>query len=212
MPRVVFANSSVSLEPQDRPSPGPDEALVRVLVAGICNTDIELLKGYMNFSGTPGHEFVGVVEEAPSATHLVGRRVVADINIGPTPGDHRHTEGRSVLGILNRPGAFATWLLLPVRNLVLVPQGLADEAAVFAEPLAAALEVGQQVHIKATDRLLVLGDGKLGLLVAMGLRHLCPGLVLAGSADFKTELSQSDMFDQRLQAVVLAVVDVSYGE
>ncbi len=208
MPKVLFENRTVSLAGQERPVPGPDEALIRVLTAGICNTDIELLKGYMNFSGTPGHEFVGVVEEAASASHLVGRRVVADINIGPGPGDHRHTEGRRVLGILDCPGAFATWLVLPVRNLILVPEGLPDEAAVFAEPLAAGLEVAQQVHIKATDRVLVLGDGKLGVLTALGLRHYCPRLVLAGRHPDKLAIAQAQGVRTSLSQHLFGAFDI----
>ncbi|MFZ5427459.1 MAG: MDR/zinc-dependent alcohol dehydrogenase-like family protein [Thermodesulfobacteriota bacterium] len=187
--RVIFDKGVVSTALQDKPAPAPGEALVRVLLAGICNTDIELRKGYMGFTGTPGHEFVGMVEEAPSAPELVGKRVVADINIGEGPGDNRHAEGRKVLGILGKDGAFATWLTVPVHNLITVPDGVSDEAAVFAEPLAAALEIGQQIHIKATERLAVLGDGKLGLLIAMGLHSLCPGLVLYGKHPEKLALA-----------------------
>jgi threonine dehydrogenase-like Zn-dependent dehydrogenase len=191
MSRVVFTNGSISLEPQEKPVPVGDEALVRVLIAGICNTDIELLKGYMNFSGTPGHEFVGMVEAAPSTPSLVGKRVVADINIGQGPGDHRHALDKKVLGIHDKDGAFAHYLTLPASNCHVVPDSLSDEAAVFAEPLAAALEVGQQVHILATDRVVVLGDGKLGILIALGLRHLCPGLVLVGKHADKLALAES---------------------
>jgi threonine dehydrogenase-like Zn-dependent dehydrogenase len=190
MLRVVFTNGSISLEPQEKPVPAGDEALVRVLIAGICNTDIELLKGYMNFSGVPGHEFVGVVEAAPSAPGLVGKRVVADINIGRGPGDHRHAPDRQVLGIHGKDGAFAHYLTLPASNCHVVPDSLSDEAAVFAEPLAAALEVGQQVHILATDRVAVLGDGKLGILIALGLRHLCPGLILVGKHSDKLAIAE----------------------
>lgn len=191
MQRVVFTNGSIALLPQVKPVPKKDDALVRVLIAGICNTDIELLKGYMKFSGTPGHEFVGVVEAAPSAPGLVGKRVVGDINIGAVPGDHRHNPDRKTLGIFDKDGAFAHYLTLPVFNCHVVPDALSDEAAVFTEPLAAALEVGQQVHILATDRMAVLGDGKLGTLVALGLRHLCPGLVLVGKHPEKLALAQS---------------------
>lgn len=189
MLRVLFHHGSMTTGQTARPEPSGDEVLVRVLLAGICNTDIELLKGYMNFSGTPGHEFVGVVETAPSSPGLVGRRVVADINIAPGPGDHRHAPDRTVLGILGKDGAFAEYLTVPAANCHVVPDTLSDEAAVFAEPLAAALEVGQQVHVRATDRVAVLGDGKLGLLAALGLRHLCPGLVLAGKHPEKLALA-----------------------
>lgn len=189
MRRVVFDKGTVRLETAETPVPGPEEALIRIQCAGICNTDLELFKGYMNFSGTPGHEFVGVVEAAPSHPGLVGRRVTADINAAPGPGDHRHTPGRRVLGILNMDGAFADYLIVPVWNLRFVPEGLSDQLAVFAEPLAAALEVGQQVHIKATDRVAVLGDGKLGILIALGLRCLCPELVLVGRHPEKLDIA-----------------------
>lgn len=180
MKAVRISDGSLHLADALMPCPGPHEALIRVLMAGICNTDLELLKGYMNFSGIPGHEFVGLVESAPSRPELVGRRVVADINIGSCPGDHRHAPDRTVLGILGKDGAFTQYVTLPVWNCHLVPDNVDDQTAVFAEPLAAALEVGQQVHIRAGDRVAVLGDGKLGLLIALGLRHLCPGVMLVG--------------------------------
>jgi threonine dehydrogenase-like Zn-dependent dehydrogenase len=191
MKRILFDSGRIILADGPKPAPSGDEVLVRVLLAGICNTDIELLKGYMNFSGTPGHEFVGLVEAAPSRPDLVGKRVVADINIAPGPGDHRHAPDRAVLGILGHDGAFARYLTVPAANCRVVPDTLPDEAAVFAEPLAAALEVGQQVHIRATDRVAVLGDGKLGLLAALGLRHLCPGLVLVGKHTEKLALAEA---------------------
>lgn len=180
MKAVRISDGFLRLADALMPCPGPHEALIRVLMAGICNTDLELLKGYMNFSGIPGHEFVGLVESAPSRPELIGRRVVADINIGSGPGDHRHAPDRTVLGILGKDGAFAQYVTLPVWNCHLVPDNVDDQTAVFAEPLAAALEVGQQVHIRAGDRVAVLGDGKLGLLIALGLRHLCPGVMLVG--------------------------------
>lgn len=180
MKAARFSDGSLRLTDAPMPRPGPHEALIRVLMAGICNTDLELMKGYMNFSGIPGHEFVGLVESAPSRPELVGKRVAGDINIGSGPGDHRHAPDRTVLGILGKDGAFAQYLTLPVWNCHFVPDSVDDQTAVFAEPLAAAMEVGQQVHIRAGDRVAVLGDGKLGVLTALGLRHLCPGLVLAG--------------------------------
>lgn len=195
MKRVFFESGSLRLEDAPRPVPGPGEVLIRVLAAGICNTDIELFKGYYGFRGVPGHEFVGVIEgfgpgvDEARVQALSGRRVVGDINIAPGPGDHRHTPGRQVLGIVHRDGAFAEFLTLPAVNCRVVPHGLDTEPAVFAEPLAAALEVGQQVHLKATDKLAVLGDGKLGLLAALGLRHACPGLVLIGKHARKTSLA-----------------------
>lgn len=155
------------------PKPSPGEALVRVLRAGICNTDLELIRGYYPYTGILGHEFVGVVEQGP--THLVNQRVVGEINAAcghcrfcrsqqPT-----HCENRTVLGIVNRDGAFADYLTLPATNLHPVPDNVSTEAATFTEPIAAALEIQQQVQIQTTDRVLVVGDGKLGQLVAQTL-------------------------------------------
>ncbi len=157
----------------DLPEPDavPGETRVRVRLAGVCGTDLALLRGYMDFEGVPGHEFVGVALEGP----LAGRRVVGDINAacGTCPrcraGDPHHCPRRTVLGILGRPGAFAEILALPTANLVPVPDAVPDEHAVFAEPLAAALRVVEQVPLDGDTRALVVGDGRLGLLVAHAL-------------------------------------------
>lgn len=155
------------------PEAGRGEALVRVLVAGICNTDVELTRGYYPFAGIPGHEFVGVVETGPP--ELIGRRVVGEINAVCSEceacrnGRRTHCERRTVLGIASRNGAFAEYLTLPAENLHAVPDSIADETAVFTEPLAAALEIQEQVAISPEDRVLVVGDGKLGQLVARTL-------------------------------------------
>ncbi|MBI3830984.1 MAG: alcohol dehydrogenase catalytic domain-containing protein [Planctomycetes bacterium] len=147
------------------------ECRVAVKLAGICRTDLELLKGYMGFRGVPGHEFVGVVAEGPE--RLIGRRVVGEINVpcdlskyARPEFDPRHEPERTVLGILRRPGAFAEALTLPPQNLLTVPDNVSDEEAVFTEPLAAALEIFEQIHVPPGERVLVIGDGKLGLLVA----------------------------------------------
>lgn len=152
------------------PEPPPGEALVRVLRAGICNTDLELLRGYYPYSGILGHEFVGVVEQGPE--NLLNQRVVGEINA--VCGHCRfclsqqstHCENRTVLGIVNRHGAFAEYLCLPIANLHTVPDNVPTEVATFTEPLAAALEIQQQVELGANHRVLVVGDGKLGQLVA----------------------------------------------
>jgi len=156
----------------DRPLPDrPDEARVRVLRAGICATDLELVRGYMHFRGVLGHEFVGVVEQAPGPA-LVGRRVVGDINVacGACPtclaGRPTHCPTRTVLGIVGRDGVFASHTSLPVGNLHPVPDAISDEAAAFVEPLAAACEILDQVHVRPTDRVVVLGVGRLGQLCA----------------------------------------------
>lgn len=157
-----------------RPEPLAGEALIRVRAAGICNTDLEIMRGYKGFQGILGHEFVGVVEEC-AAKQFVGKRVVGDINIGCgccewcESGLHNHCNNRQVLGIIGRQGAFADYITLPVQNLHIVPDQLTDLTAVFAEPLAAALEILNQCHVRPTDRVAVVGDGKLGQLIAQVL-------------------------------------------
>ena len=173
---------------EDIPTPIPpaDEALVRVHVAGICNTDLELVRGYYPFAGVPGHEFVGAVVEAGSSPEWVGRRVAGEINAACgacracRAGRPTHCEKRTVLGIVARDGAFATHLRLPIRNLHAVPDSLADESAVFVEPTAAALEVQQQVAVSPADRVVVIGAGKLGHLVAQTLAVTGCSLLVAG--------------------------------
>src|ERR671918_2413681 len=135
----------------------PDEALVRVLLSGICNTDLEIARGYAGFNGTIGHEFVGVVENS-SNRKLVGRRVVGEINAGCgrcelcRAGDPRHCASRTVLGIVGRNGAHAEFLQLPSVNLIPVPENISDEHAVFTEPLAAACGILERATIEKTDR------------------------------------------------------------
>jgi len=174
------------------PEPPPGEALVRVVCAGICKTDIELTHGYYAFTGIPGHEFVGVVEQGPSG--LVGRRVVGEINAvcgscgACLAGRRTHCERRTVLGIVSRHGAFADYLVLPAENLHPVPDAVSTDAAVFAEPLAAALEIQEQVPIGSRDRVLVVGDGKLGQLVAQTLALTGCALLVVGRHDAKLAL------------------------
>lgn len=157
----------------EAPLVAPDEALVRVSCAGVCNTDLELMRGYYPFTGIPGHEFVGVVEQGPA--ELQGRRVVGEINAACgecatcRAGRRTHCERRTVLGIVGRHGAFAEYLALPSVNLHLVPDEVSDDVAVFTEPLAAALEIQEQIDITRDDRVLIAGDGKLGQLIARTL-------------------------------------------
>ena len=158
------------------PTPARGEALVRVLQAGICATDLELVRGYMGFQGVLGHEFVGIVEDAPRA-HLKGTRVVGEINAACRTcpvcraGRPTHCPHRTTLGIDRRDGAFADFLCLPVENLHPLPDEITDDQAVFTEPLAAACQILEQVSVGPTDRVLVMGDGKLGLLCAQVLHH-----------------------------------------
>jgi threonine dehydrogenase-like Zn-dependent dehydrogenase len=174
MRTVHLENGEVSLREIAKPARARGYALVRVLLAGVCNTDLELQRGYYGFAGTPGHEFVGVVEEADTPA-LAGRRVVGEINLACEQCDWcrkglgRHCPRRTVLGIVKHPGAFADYLTLPERNLHALPDGLPSERAVFVEPLAAACEILEQAAIPSCAPVAVLGDGKLGLLVALTL-------------------------------------------
>ena len=149
------------------------EARVRVLSAGICNTDLELIRGYYPYKGILGHEFVGIVEEGPK--NLINKRVVGEINAACghcrfcLRNEPTHCENRSVLGIVNRNGAFADYLSLPTENLYPVPDNIPTEVATFTEPIAAALEIQTQIKIHPQDKVLVVGDGKLGQLVAQTL-------------------------------------------
>ncbi|WP_017655863.1 MDR/zinc-dependent alcohol dehydrogenase-like family protein [Fortiea contorta] len=166
------------------PEPADGEALVRVLRAGICNTDLELIKGYYPYTGILGHEFVGVVEQGPQ--HLMNQRVVGEINAACgycrfcLRGIPTHCENRSVLGIVNRHGAFGEYLCLPIKNLHVVPVNVPTDVATFTEPLAAALEIQQQVRLNTDDRVLVVGDGKLGQLVAQTLAVIDCELLVVG--------------------------------
>ena len=172
---------------EDVPDPQPPsgEALVRVRLAGVCNTDLEMVNGYYPFTGVPGHEFVGEVESAPEAPEWAGRRVVGEINAACgacaacAAGRRSHCERRTVLGLIGRNGTFAERLTLPLANLHAVPDGVPDEAAVFTEPLAAALRIGEQARLSRNDRVVVIGDGKLGHLVALAWAFDVGSLVVA---------------------------------
>ncbi len=158
-----------------KPTPKPEEAIIQVLQAGICSTDLHMMKGYMEFQGIIGHEFVGVVDHAPEHSALVGKRVVGEINAACRAcqtclkGNPTHCPNRTTLGIMGRDGAFADYLSLPIENLYTLPDEISNEQAVFIEPLAAACEIPQLVNIKPKDRVIVIGDGKLGLLCAQML-------------------------------------------
>ena len=179
--------------------PPPDneaEALVRVTMSGICNTDLEIVRGYAGFEGTIGHEFVGVVEKADNRPEIVGKRVVGEINAGCgtcekcLAGDPRHCVTRTVLGIVGRDGAHAEFLQLPSRNLLIVPDNVTDEQAVFAEPLAAAYGITEQVEITPQTRVAVIGDGKLGLLCAMSLALKSQNITLVGKHHTKMQIAE----------------------
>jgi threonine dehydrogenase-like Zn-dependent dehydrogenase len=170
------------------------EARVRVTMAGICNTDLEIIRGYANFNGTLGHEFTGVVEDSPDKLQI-GRRVVGEINAGCGKcdlclrRDPRHCLNRTVLGIHNRDGAFAEYLNLPPENLLVIPDAVSDRQAVFTEPLAAACEILEQVEIDGSQRVAIIGDGKLGQLIARVLASTGCDLILAGKHQSKLKLA-----------------------
>ena len=172
-----------------------DEALVRVLLSGICNTDLEIARGYAGFNGTIGHEFVGVVEDSTDRA-LIGRRVVGEINAGCgncdlcRAGDPRHCANRTVLGIHGRDGAHAEFLQLPAVNLLHVPDNIPDEHAVFTEPLAAACGVLERVNINKSDRVAVIGDGKLGLLCAQVIALTGASVLLIGKHSSKLRIAE----------------------
>jgi threonine dehydrogenase-like Zn-dependent dehydrogenase len=177
-----------------RSTPATDEqnALVRVHLAGICDTDLQIFQGYMNFRGVPGHEFVGSVTAGPM--ELLGKRVVGEINFGCGKCDHchrglrRHCPDRNVMGILNADGAFAEFVSVPVCNLHVVPDNVSDEEAVFTEPLAAAFEILEQARLDPGDQALVLGDGKLGNLCAQVLKLTGASVAVLGKHEDKLKL------------------------
>jgi alcohol dehydrogenase len=188
--RALLIDDVVRLADIPAPSPSPGEALVRVTLAGICGTDLELPSGYMGFRGVPGHEFVGVVEDASvpeeQRRRWLGRRVAGEINIACgrcascARGLGRHCPTRTVLGILGKDGAHAERLTLPLRNLHVVPDAVDDLDAVFAEPLAAACEILEQVPVQDATRAVVVGDGRMGQLVARVLRTVIRSVTVLG--------------------------------
>ena len=184
--RAIIIDHGIALR-RDYPEPAsaPGESLVRVRLAGICGTDLELANGYMGYRGIPGHEFVGEVVETGNPA-LAGRRVVGEINAACGACDFcadglgRHCEDRTVLGILGRDGAFADYLRLPDRNLLPVPDSVPDDLAVFTEPLAAAYEIFDQIRIPKNRRVLILGDGRLGAMVAMAFKAEGYDIIVGG--------------------------------
>ncbi len=188
MKALVFDGALSLQNSYPMPVPPPGEVLVRVRRAGICNTDIEITKGYMRYRGVLGHEFVGELAD--------GSRVVGEINAydgtcdNCRRGDVTHCKNRSVLGIVKRDGAMAQYLSLPAANLHPVPEAVTDAQAVFVEPLAAALEITDRVHVRPSDHVLVIGDGKLGLLVAQVLRLTGCHLTVVGHHTRKLAILQ----------------------
>jgi threonine dehydrogenase-like Zn-dependent dehydrogenase len=189
------------------PAPKSGEALVKVLKAGICNTDLELVKGYYPYRGIIGHEFVGVVEQG--SQQLKNQRVVGEINASCGNCDYclggikTHCPNRTVLGIVNRHGAFAQYLTLPIENLHIVPSNVKTEVATFTEPIAAALQIQQQISITPKTKVLVVGDGKLGLLVAQTLSLRGCNLQVIGRHQDKLDLLKELGINTNLEAIAI---------
>jgi threonine dehydrogenase-like Zn-dependent dehydrogenase len=183
--KALVMEESLSLTEIERPIPGEGEALIKVRLAGICDTDLEIIKGYMGFEGILGHEFVGVVEQCADVAWL-GKRVIADINVSCgtckfcQQGLAKHCPNRSVLGIAGRSGAFAEYVTIPTKNLIEVPAPITDREAVFIEPLAAALEILEQIKIDPSQRIVIVGDGKLAILIAQVLKLTGCALIVIG--------------------------------
>jgi len=195
MKALRFVNNQLELSEIPRPD-NESEALVQVVASGICNTDLEIVRGYAGFEGTIGHEFVGVVEEAAGAPELKGKRVVGEINAGCghcalcLAGDARHCPERTVLGIVGRDGCHAEFLRLPARNLLAVPDSVSDAQAVFTEPLAAAYGITEQVEVRPETRVGVIGDGKLGILCALSLGLKSKNVSLIGKHPAKLAIAE----------------------
>lgn len=213
--RAIVLNATVEVE-TERPEPIPadGEVLVDVVRAGVCETDLQLVKGYMGFRGVLGHEFVGVPRSGP----LAGRRVVGEINCACwrcetcRAGLPTHCPNRTVLGILNHDGAFADCIAVPQRNLHVVPDTIADDIAVFTEPVAAAFQIPTQIPITAQQRILVLGDGRLGNLCAQVLARLSSQVLVVGKHRAKLDVLEqmgvttalvTDAVDERAWDVVV---------
>ncbi len=196
MQALCFDGTLLQVRELPVPVRGPGEALVRVRMAGICNTDLEIARGYMGFRGVLGHELVGEVEDADDSSWL-GARVAGEINLSCQHCDMcerglgRHCRARSVLGILGKDGCFAQYVSLPVRNLHRLPDSIDDRTACFVEPLAACYEILEQVAVQPTDRIAVLGDGKLGQLAARVLQQTGAAPVLVGKHARKLELAHA---------------------
>lgn len=195
MRAVILKGGKICIEEIPVPAPGEKEALIRIVKAGICNTDLELLEGYMDFQGVLGHEFIGQVVES-SEKAWVGKRVVGEINLSCgrcatcLEGDPKHCPSRTVLGIHRKNGVFAEYATLPLENLHALPGRVSDIEGVFIEPLAAAVTVLDQISIDPQDDVLVLGDGKLGLLVSQVVRFHSPNVFCVGRHPRKLALLQ----------------------
>jgi len=190
--KATFFDGKQMIFDNNYPDPEFNETLVQVNLAGICGTDLEILNGYMKYSGILGHEFVGTVVKSNNS-NLIGKRVVGEINAGCTTcnycikGMERHCPSRTVLGILKRDGAFAEFLSLPEKNLHVIPDSISDEQAVFVEPLAAAFEINEQISLKPEWNVAVVGDGRLAQLIIQVIKLTCSNITCFGKHQNKLE-------------------------
>ena len=200
MKAIVFDKELKLDKNYAKPVPQKGEALIRVKLAGICNTDYEITKGYMGYVGVLGHEFVGIVEDVNGEDKSwIGKRVVAEISYGCNDPDcewcakknYRHCPGRHTIGIWQKDGCFAEYITIPTNILFEVPQNVPDEQAVFVEPLAAACEISEQLHIEPMKKVLVLGDGKLGLTTALTLHAQNLDVLLVGKHQNKLDIAKA---------------------
>ncbi len=198
MKAVVFDEKLKLLSDIEKPVPNTGEALVKVEIAGICNTDYEITKGYMGYKGILGHEFIGFVEDVNSDDKsLIGKRVAAEINDGCGECEwckkqlERHCPNRKTLGIWKKDGCMAEFVTVPIKNLVEIPDNVTSQEAVFIEPLAAALEILEQLHIKPFEKVAVLGDGKLGLTTALALNAAGLDVILIGKHQNKLDIASA---------------------
>lgn len=224
MKAIVFDKELKLVNDYKKPVPQKGEALVRVTLAGICNTDFEITKGYMGYVGVLGHEAVGVVEEInDDDKSLLGKRVVAEISYGCKKADcpycaeklYRHCPDRHTLGIWRKDGVFAEYFTMPLETLFEVPENVPDEQAVFVEPLAAACEITEQLHIKPMEKVIVLGDGKLGLITALTLNAQNYDVTLVGKHENKLDIAKAQgvktklLSDLKIEKIYDVVVEAT---
>ncbi len=219
MKALYFDGKSLRLL-KDYPHPHRKQgwSIVKVTYAGICGTDLQILEGYAGFKGVPGHEFVGIVSDSEDI-ELIGKRVVGEINVGCgrcsycLSGLERHCPERRVLGIKELNGSFAEYLTLPTKNLHVIPDSLTDEEAVFVEPLAACYEILEQIKLDPNSRILVLGDGRMGVLVSQVISKIAPETILAGRHEEKLRrikaLGVKTMHVEEVEGLFDLVVEVT---
>jgi len=211
MKAVVFDRELKLVTDYKKPEAKKGEAIVKLVLVGICNTDYELTKGYMGYKGILGHEFVGVVEEINGADQsLLGKKVVGEINCGCGncqwchQGLERHCPNRQTLGIWQKDGCMAEYVAMPLDTLLEVPEGVTDEQAVFVEPLAAGLEIVEQLHIQPIQKVVILGDGKLGLTTALALTAHNLDVLLVGKHQNKLDIAKA----QGVKTIILSDLEI----